>query len=68
MPIISAEPKKMAEYLEDMGVLINWTNGQFDFNHLMAVRKSMRQKTAKIREELWVGNHIGKLVDFYESL
>lgn len=68
LPIISAEPKKMAEYLEDMGVLINWTNGQFDFNHLMAVRKSMRQKTAKIREELWVGNHIGKLVDFYESL
>ncbi len=68
LPIVSAQPLKMAEYLEKTGALINWTKGQYDFHYLRSEKANMRIKAVKIREELRIGNHIGELLEFYEAL
>ena len=34
LPIIAGLPLKMVECLEKKGVLINWKNGQYDFEYL----------------------------------
>ncbi len=68
LPIIAACPLKMIEYLEDMGVLIPWTNGQYNFDFLMTERKNMKRKVIEAREILRIENHVGKLIEFYESL
>ncbi len=68
LPIIAASPLKIVEYLRKMGVLIQWTNGQYDFGYLMAEKKRMKRKVVEVREELRIENQIGKLMDFYEKL
>lgn len=68
LPIIAAVPLKMVEYLEEMGVLLKWTNGQYDFDYLAAVKEEMRARVPSAREKLRIDNHIGELWEFYESL
>lgn len=68
LPIVTAIPQKISKYLEEKGVLINWTNGQYDFDYLRDRKESMREKVSDVREELRIGNHIQELVGFYESL
>lgn len=68
LPIITAIPQKISQYLEKKGVLINWTNGQYDFDYLRSRKKMMRENIPDVREELRIGNHIPKLIEFYESL
>lgn len=68
LPIITAIPQKISQYLEEKGVLINWTNGQYDFDYLRSRKEMMREMIPDVREELRIGNHIHKLIEFYESL
>lgn len=68
LPIIAAAPLKMAEYLEKMGVLVNWTNGQYDFDYLRANKTVLKANVEKAREDFLIDNQIQRLEDFYESL
>ena len=68
LPLIAGMPLKMAEYLEKKGVLLKWTNGQYDFDYLRAVKDDMQKQVEKIKEELNIKKQIGKLLAFYETL
>ncbi len=68
LPIIAGLPLKMIQYLEERGVLINWTNGQYDFEYLKKNLEKMRHNVRQIKQELSVGNHINELLDFYDAL
>lgn len=68
LPIVTAIPQKISQYLEEKGVLINWTNGQYDFDYLREQKEPMREKVSDVREELRIGNYIQELLRFYESL
>lgn len=68
LPVIAGLPMKFVEYLEEKGVLINWTDGQYDFRYLVKMQSSMRKKVVEVQEELSIQNHICELIDFYESL
>lgn len=68
IPIIAGLPLKMIRYLEEKDVLINWTNGQYDFEYLKRNLKEMRHNVRQIKQELRIGNHINELLDFYDAL
>lgn len=68
LPIISAIPQKFAQYLEKQGVLINWTNGQYDYDYLLNNKNAMKKKVLELKEKLRISNHIGELLDFYDTL
>ena len=68
LPIIAAIPLKFAEFLEEKGVLIKWTNGQYDFAYLRSMKNEYKNRIAKVREELHMDNYIKELTAFYESL
>lgn len=68
LPIITAALQDISKYLEKKGVLINWTNGQYDFTYLREKKEVMQKRVAAVREELKIGNHIQELLEFYEML
>ena len=68
IPIIAGLPLKMIQYLEEKDVLINWTNGQYDFEYLKRNLKEMRHNVRQIKQELRICNHINELLDFYDAL
>lgn len=68
LPIIAGLPLKMVESLEKKGVLINWKNGQYDFEYLRKMKDKMKSNVMIVKEELRIGRHINKLLDFYESI
>lgn len=68
LPIIAAIPQKFAQYLEEQGVLINWTNGQYDYDYLLNNKNAMKEKALELKENLRISNHIGELLDFYDTL
>lgn len=68
LPIITAIPQKFVQYLEEKGVLINWTNGQYDFEFLLRMKDTMHDNVIKAKENLKISNNINKLLKFYESL
>ena len=68
LPIIAGLPLKMVECLEKKGVLINWKNGQYDFEYLRKMKDKMKSNVMMVKEELRIGRHINKLLDFYESI
>ncbi len=68
LPIVARLPLKLAEFLEQKDVLINWQVEEYDFDYLMREKESMKKKVIEKREELKIGNHINELWEFYESL
>ena len=68
LPIISAIPQKFVQYLESEGVLINWTNGQYDYDYMINHRYVMRKNVLELKKRLRISNHIDELLKFYEEL
>ena len=70
MPVIAATPVKLAGYLEEKGVLINWCIEDFDFEQLRIMKKrgDIYRRVAAVRKELAVSNHIDELIHFYDTL
>ena len=68
LPIIAGLPLKFVEYLEEKGVLINWTDGQYNFDYLLEMESSMRKNVMELKEQLSIQKHICELIDFYESI
>lgn len=68
LPVIAASPIKLVRFLEEKGVLINWTVEQFDFDELRRRRSEIKKRVLAERETFQIQNHINELTDFYNSL
>lgn len=68
LPIISSFPEKLCECLEEKNILLNWTNGQYDFEFLYKVKDEMKKRVLEVRKEWEINVHINRLIDFYDSL
>lgn len=68
LPIIAAFPLKMAQCLEKIGVLINWTNGEYDFQYLLKMKTIMHDRVLKEREKFKIEHQINRLIEFYDSI
>ena len=68
LPIIAAFPLKMAQCLEKIGVLINWTNGEYDFQYLLKMKAIMHDRVLKEREKFKIEHQINRLIEFYDLI
>lgn len=68
LPIIAALPLKFVEFLEKEEVLINWMNGQYDFQYLLDMREILHKNVMEVREKLKIGKQIKNLIEFYDTL
>ena len=67
LPIVAAIPLEMAQFLSNKGVLLKWTNEQYDFDYLLKMRETMRKDVLIVREELNIQKHIQDYIDFLET-
>ena len=68
LPIVAAFPVLYVKYLEEKGVLINWTIEEFDFEQLRKKRQEMKERVKAVRKEWQIKFKIVELIAFYESL
>lgn len=68
MPIITPWSIKLVQYLEPMGVVLNWAIEDYDFDELRRRKKGLREKAKKAKDKLQMKNNIRDLISFYDSL
>ena len=62
IPIVARYPLKLMELFEQMGVSINFTTDEYDFDFLKKNRFKYRENVNSVKEKFYVNNMIGDLL------
>ncbi|MCI9401921.1 MAG: hypothetical protein HFJ07_19655 [Lachnospiraceae bacterium] len=68
IPFITTGPYKLCQFFEQYGVVVKMNVSDLDINYLMKHAAYYKEKAQKARVELYVDNHIQKLIDFLHTL
>lgn len=68
IPIIGNGHKKLCDYLESLGVLLNIDLEQLDVEYLKAKREFYKEHVKKSQVKLSINSQIGRLIEFFYSV
>lgn len=68
LPIVAAHSRKQIDFFEKIGVVLDWTIEDYDFDELRRRKKELKEKVILEREKLRMSNQIHKLVDLFDSI
>ncbi len=68
IPVIAIRPKKLCDYLNELGVLVKMRITDLNIDYLKENKKKYKENVEKARAQILIDNQINRLIDFFEEL